>query len=152
MRPLDLIIAFPDGGAELGPRQTAALARLVSSQQVGEGGPIVLGGHSDSSGTDAANLTASRERAEAVRNWLIQHGIAEKRIALIVFGEQNPLRPNALPDGTPDEVGRARNRRVEIHVPVAMPSAAPREPTLAEEIVETTGEDSGAVVAPDNSD
>jgi len=152
LEPLDLTITFPDGGAELGPEQLARLREFLTSSQIGQGGPITLGGHSDSSGTDAANLAASRKRGEAVRAWLIEHGIAEERISLIAFGEQNPVRPNALNDGTPNESGRAANRRVEIHVPVAAVPTEPREPTLAEEIVESS--EAGAVAAPvpENSD
>lgn len=153
LEPLDLTITFPDGGAEIGPEQVARLRQFLTSPQIGQGGPITLGGHSDSSGTDAANLVASRKRGEAVQAWLVEHGIAEERISLITFGEQNPVRPNALPDGTPNKRGRAANRRVEIHVPVAPPpSAEPREPTLAEEIVENSEESAAATPAPENSD
>lgn len=152
LEPLELTITFPDGGAELGPEQVARLKEFVASPQIGQGGPVTLGGHSDSSGTDAANLVASRKRGEAVRDWLVEYGIAEQRISLVAFGEQNPVRPNALPDGTPNEQGRADNRRVEIHVPVAAPRAEPREPTLAEEIVESREESAAATQVPKNSD
>ena len=153
IEPLDLTIGFPDGGFELGAAQTAMLAKFVASPQVKLDGPIRLGAHSDSAGTDAANLTASRKRGEAVRDWLVEHGIAEDRIALVAFGEQNPVRPNALPDGSSDEAGRAANRRVEIHVPVPnAPSAAVREPTLAEEIVEQTAPGEASAAPSDNSD
>ena len=139
MEPLDLTVGFPDGGADLDAAQIAMLKKFVTSPQVKLGGPIQLEAHSDSAGTDAANLTASRKRGDAVRDWLTAHGIAADRIALVAFGEQNPAHPNALPDGSPDEAGRAANRRVEIHVPVPnAPSAVPREPTIAEEIVEQT--------------
>lgn len=152
LEPLELTITFPDGGAKLGPEQLARLTEFVASPQIGQGGPVTLGGHSDSSGTDAANLAASRKRGEAVRDWLVQHGIAEHRISLVAFGEQNPVRPNALPDGTPNERGRADNRRVEIHVPIAEPRADPREPTLAEEIVDSREESDAATPVPKNSD
>jgi OOP family OmpA-OmpF porin len=152
LEPLELTITFSDGGTELGPEQLARLTEFVASPQIGQGGPVTLGGHSDSSGTDAANLAASRKRGEAVRDWLVEHGIAEQRISLIAFGEQNPVRPNALPDGTPNERGRAANRRVEIHVPVADPIADPREPTLAEEIVDSREVSDAATPGSKNSD
>ncbi|WP_375291013.1 OmpA family protein [Qipengyuania sp.] len=145
IEPLDIVIGFPEGGAELSAEGEAKLARLVDSVQVGEGGPIELAAHSDSAGTDSANLRASRERGEAVRDWLVDKGIDPERISLVSFGEQNPAKPNALPDGTPDEAGRAANRRVEIHVPVRIePTGEARKPTLAEEIVERTSEFSGS--------
>ena len=139
VEPLELTIGFPEGGAGLGPQQRAMLDTFVARPQVKLGGPIRLWAHSDSAGSDTANLTASRKRGEAVSEWLTDHGIAADRITLVAFGEQNPVRPNALPNGSANEAGRAANRRVEIDVPVpGAPSAAPREPTLAEEIVEET--------------
>ena len=43
---------------------------------------------------------------------------------MIAVGEQNPIAPNALPDGEPNEPGRARNRRVELEIaPLAGPPA-----------------------------
>ena len=119
--PLEVTVGFPDGGAQLDGDAVATLRDVLASVQLEEGGPIVLGGHSDTGGSDAANLRASRTRAEAVRDWLVDNGVAEDRIEVIAFGEQNPVEPNALPDGSPNEEGRAANRRVEILVDVAEP-------------------------------
>ena len=111
-------IGFPDGGSELSEAALAELATVRESPQVTEGGEIILRGHSDASGNGAANLRASRARAEAVRDWLVEMGVGEKRIRVIAFGEQNPIEPNALPDGTPNEEGREANRRVDVTVRV----------------------------------
>lgn len=129
---LEARIGFPDGGAELSPAARAELATLLASPQVAAGGRIVLHGHSDSAGSDEANLRASRARAEAVRDWLVENGIAEERIAVVAFGEQNPIRPNALPDGSENEPGRAANRRVDITVEVS-DGVPPAESTDAPE-------------------
>ena len=138
---LSLTIGFPDGGSEIPEAGLTKLRKMLDSMQVEQGGAIELAAHSDSNGSDDANMRASEERGEAVRDWLIENGISEERITLTAFGEQNPVKPNALPDGNPNEAGRAANRRVEIHVPVrAAPSADVRQPTLAEEIVERTSE------------
>lgn len=152
LEPLAMTIGFAKGGTELGAADVKLLERLLASPQVGRGGPIHLAAHSDSAGGDEINLSVSRARGEAVRDWLVRHGVAETRVSLIVFGEQNPVRPNARPDGTPDQAGRAANRRVEIVVPVAgATSPEPREQTLAEEIVaesepaERAGETSGGI-------
>ncbi|MGN6499679.1 MAG: OmpA family protein, partial [Tsuneonella sp.] len=66
-------------------------------------------------------------RAVAVRDWLISKGIAAERMTVIAMGEQNPAKPNALPDGSPNKAGRAANRRVEmtVAVPAGTPAAAP---------------------------
>ena len=128
--PLVMTLSFADGTAELTEAVSAELATIVDSPQVAAGGPIVLRGHSDAGGDGAANLDASRERAEAVRDFLVEAGIAEERIEIIAFGEQNPLEPNALPDGSPNEEGRAANRRVEVTVRTGR--KAEREQTLIE--------------------
>ena len=114
-KPLTVTVPFPQGTA-LGEGAERQLASILDSEAVAEGWPIVLRGHSDSSGGDAVNLRASRRRAEAVAAWLTEHGIAEERRRIIAFGEQNPVAPNAKADGSPDEEGRARNRRVEVIV------------------------------------
>ncbi len=67
-----------------------------------------------------------------------ERGIAETRIEVIALGEQNPIEPNALPDGAPNEAGRAANRRVELSVlvpendPAAKPTGEPA--TLVDEL------------------
>ena len=63
-------------------------------------------------------MRASMARAEAVRDWLVENGADAERITTIAFGEQNPIEPNALPDGSPNEEGRAANRRVELTIDV----------------------------------
>jgi OOP family OmpA-OmpF porin len=130
--PLAATIGFPEGGATLDAAARAAIDTVLESEQLGEGWPVVLRGHSDSSGRDTDNLAVSRRRAEAVADYLVGHGVAEERISVIALGEQNPATPNAHPDGTPDEEGRARNRRVEIAIapparPEATRSAAPQD-------------------------
>lgn len=114
--PLSATIPFGDGGYELSPAALKLLESLVKSDQVKQGWPITLWGHTDAAGDDRGNLFASRKRAEAVAGWLVDHGIAEKRIEVIAMGEQNPVAPNANLDGTPNEAGRRKNRRVEVWV------------------------------------
>ena len=116
LEPLVVSVTFPDGGADFDSAALGKLASVVSSEQNERGAGIVLRGHSDAGGSDDANMRASLARAEAVRDWLIGKGVAEGRISVIAFGEQNPAQPNALPDGTPNEEGRALNRRVEVTV------------------------------------
>lgn len=124
LEPVEVTIGFPEGGSELDEAALTDLQKLTVSPLVERGGPIVLGGHSDTAGSDSVNLRAGRARAEAVRDWLVEKGIAKDRIEVVTFGEQNPVEPNALPDGSPNEQGRAANRRVEITViPPAEPGA-----------------------------
>lgn len=137
---LETRVPFVDG-VELTEEARAELATVIASPQVTKGGRITLRGHSDSGGSDEANLRASQERAEAVRDWMIENGVAEERITVIAFGEQNPAQPNALPDGTPNEEGRAANRRVEIEVAAPAGEAGEKAPTLAETLASGQEED-----------
>ena len=114
LKPLNAVIGFPDGGAKLDEAAMAALKEALESEQLSSGAPIVLGAHSDAAGSDKVNADASQARGLAVAAWLIENGVDEERIEVIVFGEQNPVQPNALPNGEPSEKGRAANRRVEL--------------------------------------
>ncbi|MBH5321501.1 OmpA family protein [Aurantiacibacter sediminis] len=122
--PISVIIPMPDG-AEVNAAAQRVLVNVLSSDAMDENWPITLSGHTDSSGNDQANLRASRARAEAVAAWLVEYGVEDDRIEVIAFGEQNPVAPNALPDGTENERGRQRNRRVELRIaPPARPNAS----------------------------
>ena len=65
-------------------------------------------GHTDSDGKDAANQTLSENRAAAVKNYLIEKGIASSRLSSVGFGESKPIDSNAT------KAGKANNRRVEV--------------------------------------
>ena len=65
-------------------------------------------GHTDSDGKDAANLTFSEKRAAAVKNYLIEKGIAASRLSSKGFGETMPI------DSNKTKAGKANNRRVEV--------------------------------------
>ncbi|MEZ5681142.1 MAG: OmpA family protein [Erythrobacter sp.] len=137
--PLDATVRFEEG-VELDEQSRADLATVAQSPQAAMDWPIILRGHSDSGGSDDSNMRASIERAENVRDFLVENGIAGERITIIGFGEQNPVAPNALPDGTPNLRGRAANRRVDIHIGSAKPKPVVEEPTLAETLAETDEE------------
>lgn len=116
LEPLEASVSFAETGGELSAAALEDLEAIMESPQLAKGGAIVLRGHTDSTGDDEANLRVSRRRAEVVRDWLIEHGVAEDRITVIALGEQRPIAPNAKLDGTPDEEGRAANRRVDVSI------------------------------------
>lgn len=122
LEPLELTVPFSDGGNDLSAAALDVLGDIMASEQITAGGVITLGGHTDATGNDTANLRSSKARAQAVADWLIEQGVSESRIRTIAFGEQNPVKPNALPNGEPDEAARAANRRVE--VVIAIPDGA----------------------------
>ncbi len=139
-QPLTATIGFDKNGTDISPEGLAALQTVRSSEQFADGGRITLRGHSDAGGSERVNLRVSRERAEAVRDVLVEAGTSPARIAIIAFGEQNPAEPNALPDGTPNESGRAANRRVELTVGVENPGSGNTEAGVATPV----GEDAAA--------
>lgn len=121
--PVELTVPLPAKGAQPDQAGLALIDTLLSDPVVALGGPITIWGHSDSQGSDAANLSASRRRAEAVRDYLVQKGVAADRITVIAMGEARPIAPNRKLDGSDDPEGRDKNRRVEIKVD--LPKAAP---------------------------
>lgn len=94
----------------LRPDAIPILDAVVSELKEDEEIAIVAEGHADSTGTDRYNLGLSRRRAERVRQYLVDHGVAPTRIRVEAVGESRPTAPNQTPQG------RAKNRRVEIRV------------------------------------
>jgi OOP family OmpA-OmpF porin len=127
-KPVELTIPFPAKGFEADPANMALLDDLMANPVLRLGGPIPLWGHSDSSGSDAANLIASRRRAEAIRAYLLKRGIAAERISVVALGEARPVAPNRNLDGSDDPEGRAKNRRVEIEVGLPNAGASTDQP------------------------
>jgi OOP family OmpA-OmpF porin len=71
---------------------------------------IELQGHTDSSGSDQHNLKLSQQRADAVRTYLMERGVAASQLEARGYGESQPIDNNTTADG------RARNRRVVMFV------------------------------------
>jgi outer membrane protein OmpA-like peptidoglycan-associated protein len=70
---------------------------------------LAIGGHTDSTGSEALNDKLSQARAESVRNFLAEAGIATSHLTSATgYGSRQPVAENATADG------RAKNRRVEI--------------------------------------
>jgi len=68
---------------------------------------LKLAGHTDNIGSDEANLLLSKNRAEAVMNYLISKGVNPVSIEAIGYGEKMPIASNKTAGG------RQLNRRVE---------------------------------------
>ena len=67
-------------------------------------------GHTDSTGTPDHNMELGQERAEAVRLFLNEQGVALSRMDIISYGQTAPVASNKT------KAGRAQNRRVQIVV------------------------------------
>ncbi|MEJ2640299.1 MAG: OmpA family protein [Desulfosarcinaceae bacterium] len=71
---------------------------------------IMVGGYTDSVGSEQYNQRLSERRAEAVKNLLVQRGVDPSRVTAVGYGETRPVATNA------EEAGRRLNRRVEIRI------------------------------------
>ena len=71
---------------------------------------LQLSGHTDNTGAPDANQNLSLARANAVKQMLVDRGIAADRIATIGYGQDRPIASNDT------EEGRAKNRRLELTV------------------------------------
>jgi outer membrane protein OmpA-like peptidoglycan-associated protein len=74
--------------------------------------PVVVEGHTDYIGSDQYNQKLSERRANAVRRYLVERGIAPSRIRVVGYGEKRPIADNKTKEG------RAINRRAEFEVTV----------------------------------
>jgi OOP family OmpA-OmpF porin len=71
---------------------------------------VRVAGHTDGQGSRAHNKKLSDARASAVKQYLIDHGIAADRLSSKGYGQDQPIATNKT------DAGRAENRRVEIHI------------------------------------
>ena len=71
---------------------------------------VEIQGHTDASGSKAENYRLGEERAEAVRRYLNEHGVALNRISTISYGADQPVADNK------HRTGRSQNRRVVLIV------------------------------------
>ena len=103
---------FDFGSAVLRPESTGQLPAIVEAIRAAPAGPLRIEGHTDAVGADAANLSLSKARAEAVRNALVAlDATLGSRLSSQGHGETRPQGDNATLEG------RALNRRVELVLP-----------------------------------
>lgn len=103
-------IGFETGSATLTQQsrgQLANIARILSAYPQTR---VVIEGHTDNTGNEAANVSLSQGRAESVARALQESGAPSASLTARGFGSQNPIADNST------EAGRARNRRVSLSV------------------------------------
>jgi len=103
-------IYFPSGSARLDARSEPLLNSLVDIISRCPGLVIEVGGHTDSDGSETANMQLSERRAAAVTRYLTSKEIAADRIRSVGYGETRPVASNTTADG------KRRNRRIEFVV------------------------------------
>jgi OOP family OmpA-OmpF porin len=103
-------IEFETGSTLLTAPSQAQLANVASILKAYTATRVVIAGHTDNTGDEAANLALSRGRAESVMKALTSAGVPVANVQAQGFGSQSPIADNST------EAGRARNRRVTLSV------------------------------------
>ena len=96
--------------ATLRPENRELLSKIVGILLTSKNYGIYVYGHTDDIGSEEYNLDLSEKRAQTVRDYLTENGIAPEIITSKGFGKSSPIVP-----GTSAEA-RADNRRVEIGI------------------------------------
>jgi outer membrane protein OmpA-like peptidoglycan-associated protein len=109
-RPATFLLYFLEGKDELTLDSERELERVFAELEARPYPEILVIGHTDAVGNAQFNDQLSRQRAQRVRDDLIQRGIAADRIGLAGRGKREPLVPTA------EGVSEPKNRRVEINV------------------------------------
>ncbi|MGD0712077.1 MAG: OmpA family protein [Bacteroidales bacterium] len=103
-------VFFDTGLATLKPTSYKALNDLYEVMELKPTLIIEIDGHTDNTGTHEVNMKLSQDRANAVRNYIINKGIASNRITAIGYGDTMPVADNST------EEGRSKNRRTEVSI------------------------------------
>lgn len=103
-------IFFDYNKATLRSESYAELNNLLKLMQENPTLVIEISGHTDSRGTAERNKTLSRDRAQAVVDYLISKGIPAARMTYAGYGSEKPIAPNTT------EQNMQLNRRVEFKI------------------------------------
>jgi outer membrane protein OmpA-like peptidoglycan-associated protein len=103
-------VLFDVGKFDLRPEAREKLAKLSGIVLAHPGLRLEVEGHTDNTGSDELNQTLSERRAETVRGYLVDQGLAGDGVTSKGFGKAVPVADNGSP------AGRQKNRRVEIVV------------------------------------
>ena len=103
-------VLFDTGRFSLKPGAREKLAKVAGILLAYPGLNIEVGGYTDNVGGDAMNQTLSENRADSVRDYLVQEGVATNSVSAKGFGNTLPVASND------SSAGRQQNRRVELLV------------------------------------
>ncbi len=102
------LLHFATGKYDVPASADRVLGDIARQLKANPSWAVEVDGYTDNVGDKAANQTLSEERANAVANWLAQHGVDRSRLSAKGFGEAHPIASNS------SDKGRAENRRVEL--------------------------------------
>lgn len=103
-------LEFETGKSVIKKSSLASLNELAEVMKNRHEFKLSLSGHTDNVGKPASNLTLSKNRTMAVKNFLVKKGVESGRIKTEWFGQTIPIADNTTPEG------RQKNRRVEMKI------------------------------------
>ena len=101
-------LKFERGSAEIMLESALNLDKLLEYLKQNNKLHIQVNGYTDSIGSAASNMELSQSRAQAVADYLQQHGVNQNQITVLAYGERRPVADNET------EAGRVKNRRVAV--------------------------------------
>lgn len=101
-------IVFATGKWDIQPESEGTLREVLQSLEANPDVQVEIAGHTDNVGNDENNRVLSLNRANSVKQWLVDNGIAADRIQTNGYGETVPAATNDTPEG------RQQNRRIEM--------------------------------------
>jgi outer membrane protein OmpA-like peptidoglycan-associated protein len=101
---------FTTGTTQLTPESVPTVNDLIVILKAYPVAEVQLVGHTDNTGDPAANTKLSQDRANAVRDMLVNSGVDTNRISTAGYGQDKPIASNDTDEG------RAKNRRTELVV------------------------------------
>jgi outer membrane protein OmpA-like peptidoglycan-associated protein len=104
------LIVFQTGSFELAPESEPELRRLKYFLEVNPNVKVEISGHTDATGNLATKKELSEKRASRVRDWLLKAGVPGRQMQTAGYGASKPIGDES------SEIGRAKNRRVEVEV------------------------------------
>jgi len=100
---------FPVGQSVIMPENYELLSKVQRSIRTFGEPDVIIGGHSDSTGTEELNEHLSQQRADAVRQYFVANNtLPYEKIIAVGYGSMRPIASNAT------EAGRAMNRRIDV--------------------------------------
>lgn len=103
-------VAFQTNSAKLIGQSEEVLDRVAKQLKEHPRLRVELQGFTDSVGSNQRNLQLSQQRADAVRNYLLDQGVTASQVVARGYGEDQPVADNTSVEG------RAQNRRVVMYV------------------------------------
>ncbi|MDR2293133.1 MAG: OmpA family protein [Prevotellaceae bacterium] len=103
-------ILFATNKSELNTAARNSLQNFAASLQNNPLTNVLIFGHTDNTGSRQVNEKLSLERAQAVANNLMSHGVNGQRLAMKGLAYDDPIADNSTVEG------RAKNRRVEVYI------------------------------------